>query len=196
MTGAATAQFLETGYARTSLTAIAATASVSVDTIYKTFGSKIGLLKAVLDVAIGGDDTPVLLLERSGPQALREETDQRTQVRMLADGVAGQLERFRPLDDILRSAAAVDQDAAELRDDIQVRQRGAAMRTIVGWIAVHGPLRDDLTVDRAADVVWTLTSPEVHRLMRDTGGWSVRSYARWLDQTIADAILAGHGRRG
>ncbi len=186
---AASTHILKAGYASTSLAAIAGTAGVSVDTVYKTFGSKIGLLKEVLDVGIGGDDVPVPLLERAGPQALREETDQRVQVRMLAAGVTGQLERIRPLDDILRSAAAVDREAAALREDIQVRQRRTAMRTIVGWIAARGPLRNGLSVNRAAQVVWTLTSPEVHLLMRDTGGWSEPSYRAWLEQAIADAIL-------
>lgn len=189
MADAAAAQFLEAGYASTSLASIAGTAGVSADAVYKMFGSKIGLLKEVLDVVIGGDHVPVPLLDRAGPRALREETDQRVQVKMLAAGVTGQLERIRPLDDILRSAAAVDQEAAELREDIQVRQRRTAMLTIVGWIAAQGPLRDGLSVNRAAQVVWTLTSPEVHRLMRDIGGWSERSYRAWLEQAIADGIL-------
>jgi AcrR family transcriptional regulator len=188
---AAAAHFLATGYAGTSLAQVAGTAGVSIDTVYKTFGSKIGLLKEVLDVTVGGDDAPTPLLERSGPQALREETDQRVQVKMLAAGVAVQLERIRPLDDILRSAAAVDQEAAALRVDIQVRQRRKAMRTFVGWIAAMGPLRDGLSVTRAAHVVWTLTSPEVHLLMRDTCGWSQASYRAWLEQTIAEGILRG-----
>jgi AcrR family transcriptional regulator len=186
---AAATHFLADGYASTSLGAVAGAAGVAVDTVYKSFGSKLGLLKAVLDVAIGGDDVPVSLLDRAGPQALREEADQREQVRMLAAGVTHQLERIRPLDDILRSAAAVDREAAALREDIQVRQRRAAMRTIVGWIGARGPLRDGLSVNRAAQVVWTLTSPEVHLLMRDTGGWSQRSYRTWLEQAIADGIL-------
>ncbi len=189
LVGAATAHFLTGGYAGTSLAVIAGTAEVSVDTVYKTFGSKIELLKEVLDIAIGGDDTPVQLLDRSGPQSLREETDQRVQVRMLAAGVTDQLERIRPLDDILRGAAAVDREAAALREDIQVRQRRTAMRTITGWIAANGPLREGLSVRRAAQVVWTLTSPEVHLLMRDTGGWSQAAYCSWLEQTIADSIL-------
>jgi hypothetical protein len=105
--------------------------------------------------------------------------------------VAVQLERIRPLDDILRSAAAVDQEAAALRVDVQVRQRRKAMRTFVGWIAAMGPLRDGLSVTRAAHVVWTLTSPEVHLLMRDTCGWSQASYRAWLEQTIAEGILRG-----
>lgn len=189
LTDAAAKHFREAGYACTPLTVIAQTAGVSVDTVYKTYGSKIGLLKEVLDVAIGGDDAAVPLLERAGPQALRAETNQRTQVRMLAAGVTEQLERVRPLDDILRSAAAVDREAAALREDVQVRQRGMAMRTIVGWIAARGPLRDGLSVDGAAHVVWTLSSPEVHLLMRDIGGWSKQSYRVWLDQSITDGIL-------
>ena len=189
MVDAATHHFLDAGYATTSLAVIAGTAGVSVDTVYKAFGTKIGLLKEVLDVTIGGGDEPVPLLERAGPQALRDETDQRAQVRMLAAGVTAQLERIRPLDDILRSAAAVDREAAALREDIQVRQRRTAMRTMVRWIAARGPLRDDLPIDQAAQVVWTLTSPEVHLMMRETGGWSESSYREWLEQAVADAIL-------
>jgi len=45
-------------------------------------------------------------------------------------------------------------------------------------------------VERTTQVVWTLTSPEVHLLMRDTGGWSQRSYRDWLAQALADGILA------
>ncbi len=186
---AATSSFLEKGYAATTLGLIAGAADVSVDTVYKTFGSKIALLKEVLDVVIGGDDDPVPMLDRPGPQAVRTETDQRVQVRMLARGVTGQLERIRPLDDILRSAAAVDPEAAALREDIQVRQRGTAMRAQVGWIAANGPLRDGLTVTRAGQVVWTLTSPEVHLMLRDTSGWSRRAYQAWLEQGIGDGIL-------
>ncbi|WP_426243201.1 TetR/AcrR family transcriptional regulator [Nocardioides sp. LHG3406-4] len=186
---AASESFLEAGYAATTLSAIAARAGVSVDTVYKTFGSKIALLKEVLDVVIGGDDDPLPMLERPGPQAVRTETDQRVQVRMLAKGVAGQLERIRPLDDILRGAAAVDAEAAALREDIQVRQRGTAMRTFAGWIAANGPLRDGQSAARAGQVVWTLTSPEVHLMLRDTSGWSRRAYEKWLEQAIAAAIL-------
>lgn len=191
---AATTSFLEGGYAATTLIAIAAAAGVSADTVYKVFGSKIALLKEVLDVVIGGDDDPVPMLERAGPRAVRAETDQRVQVRMLARGVTGQLERIRPLDDILRSAAAVDPEAAALREDVQVRQRGAAMRTHVGWIAANGPLRGGLTVARAGHVVWTLTSPEVHLMLRDTSGWSRGAYEAWLEQAIADGILEPVGQ--
>lgn len=75
---------------------------------------------------------------------------------------------------------------------MQVRQRRTAMRMIGGWIAARGPLRDGLSVNRAAQVVWTLTSPEVHLLMRDTGGRSQRSYRAWLDRYVpGNGLLQG-----
>jgi AcrR family transcriptional regulator len=181
--------FLDRGYAATTIAAVARGAEVSADTVYSTFGSKIAVLKAVLDVAVGGDDTDVAILDRPDPQAMRAEPDQRRQVAMFAAGMTAQLERIRPLDDILRGAAAVEPVAADLRTDLQERQRRAAMATVVSWIAAHGPLRDGLSEEEATAVVWTLTSPEVHRMLRETSGWSAQRYEQWLRETLTDGLL-------
>lgn len=181
--------FLAQGYAATTIAAVARHAGVSPDTIYGTLGSKIGLLKAVLDVTIGGDDEDVAVLDRAGPQALRAEPDQRRQIALFATGVTGQLERLRPMDDILRGAAAVDPAAAELRADLQLRQRREAMRAFVGWIAANGAFRDGLSEDEGAAIVWTLASPEVHAMLRDVWGWPADRYADWLRDTLTASLL-------
>jgi hypothetical protein len=162
---------------------------VSADTIYSTLGSKGALLKEVLDVVIGGDDAQSPLLERADPQAMRAERDQRRQLAMFAAGITQQLERIRPMDDILRSAAAVDSVAADLRADLQLRQRREAMTAIVAWIAAHGPLHEGLSQQDAAAVVWTLTSPEVHQMLRDTWDWSPERYEQWLRETLTASLL-------
>ncbi|MBA2389147.1 MAG: hypothetical protein H0V64_05840 [Geodermatophilaceae bacterium] len=95
------------------------------------------------------------------------------------------------MDDILRSAAAVDAAAADLRADLQLRQRRESMRTVVAWIAARGPLRDGLSQEDAAAVVWTLTSSEVHLMLRDTWGWSRGRYAQWLQNTLTATLLPG-----
>ena len=69
--------FLEQGYGATTMPAVASAAGVSVETIYKTIGSKPELLKAVLDVAIVGDDEPVPILERDMVRRIRAEPDPR-----------------------------------------------------------------------------------------------------------------------
>ena len=181
--------FLDRGYPKTTLAAVGAEAQVAADTVLHLFGSKRGLLKAVMDTLIGGDDKDVALLERDDPQALRAETDQHRQLAMFAAGMTRQLERIRPMDDILRSAAAVDEDAAALRTDLQLRQRRGAMTMIAGWIAANGPLRQDLAVDRAAAVIWTLTSPEVHRMYRVDWNWTAQAYQDWLELTLRQTLL-------
>src|SRR3954453_18554187 len=97
---AAYALFSEHGYPRTTLAEIAAAAGVSVETVYKTFGNKRSLLKELADVTVGGDDEQVEVLERPDPLAVRDELDQRRQVAMFAAGMAVQMERVRPFDDI------------------------------------------------------------------------------------------------
>jgi AcrR family transcriptional regulator len=181
--------FLEQGYPATTIAAVARRAGVSADTIYSTFGSKGALLKGVLDVVIGGDDAPSPLLDRADPQAMRAEPDQRRQLAMFAAGITQQLERIRPMDDILRSAAAVDAVAADLRADLQLRQRREAMTAIVAWIAAHGPLQEGLSQQDAAAVVWTLTSPEVHQMLRDTWDWPPERYEQWLRETLTATLL-------
>jgi AcrR family transcriptional regulator len=181
--------FLAQGYPATTIAAIARAAGVSADTIYSTIGSKVALLREVLDTVIGGDDEQVPLLERSGPQAVRAEPDQRRQLAMFAAGITEQLERVRPIDDILRSAAAVDPAAAELRADLQQRQRKHAMRTVVAWVSANGPLRDGLSAEEAAAVTWTLTSPEVHLMLRDDWQWPRERFRDWLAQTLVESLL-------
>jgi AcrR family transcriptional regulator len=183
--------FLEQGYPRTTLAAIAQRAGVAEDTLYKSFGSKSRLLREVLDVVVAGDDERVAVLDRTGPQAMRTERDQHRQVAMMAEGVAARLERLGPVDRVLRAASAVDPEVGRLRADQQLRQRRTAMRTLVSWIAAHGPLRDDLDEEDAATIVWTLCSPEVHELLRYQSGWTADRYLRWLTTSLIDALLGG-----
>src|SRR4029077_151636 len=77
MLDAAQRLFAERGYAATTIETIASNAGVAVDTVYANFGSKRGLLSALVDVRVGGDDQPVELLDRAGPQAVRNEPNQR-----------------------------------------------------------------------------------------------------------------------
>ncbi len=182
--------FVDKGYPATTLTQVADAAGVAADTVLHVFGSKKGLLTAVLDVTIGGDEDDVPVLDREGPQAMRRETDQSRQIAMLARGITEQLKRIRPVDDILRSAALVDPDARALRDDLQLRQRREAMTQVVSWVAANGVLKDKMSIDEATDIVWAITSPEVHQLLCDGCGWDADHYQAWLQETLESALLA------
>lgn len=184
----ATRRFVRDGYRTATVEAIATDAGVSAKTVYHLFGSKAGLLKHVMDVAFVADDEAIPLIDRAGPQQVKAEPDQRRQIQLAARGTAELLERIRQVDDVLTDAAAVDPDAAVLREDIELRQRREAMRVLAGWLSATGPLRDGTTVDRAADILWVLTSPEVHRLYRKHCGWTADEYADWLTTALLDGL--------
>src|SRR5439155_6184773 len=139
---------------------------------YASFGTKAGVLHKLLDIRVGGDDTPVALLDREGPQKVRAEPSQRAQVAAFAADVAQILERARPVDDIMRGAAAVDPEIAALRARVQ-GFRHKNMAHLVSWLADKGPLRGGVSEEEAAAIVWALASPEVHGLLRGQRGWSL-----------------------
>jgi AcrR family transcriptional regulator len=184
---AATHLFRERGYPRTTIAAIAEEAGVSADTVYKTFGTKPALLKEVMDVAIGGDDEEVRLLDRPKPQQIMAETDQRRGLDLFAADISAQTARVRPVDDMLVSASHVDPAARELRDDLHHRQRREAMTAVLRWLGRNGPLASDR--DEGAATLWVLTSPEVHRLLRDGWGWDEQRYAAWLRTMLERTLL-------
>jgi AcrR family transcriptional regulator len=185
---AAQVLFSTRGYGATTVEAIASEAAVATDTVYATFRNKAGVLHRLLDVRVGGDDSPVQLIDREGPQNARAEPTQQGQIDLFAPDVAQILERMRPVDEIMRGAAAIDPEIAELRARMQ-RFRYDNLRLFVAWLAAKGPLRGGISEEEAAAIVWTLASPEVHGLLRDARGWSQERYVDWLADSLTRILL-------
>lgn len=181
--------FLTHGYPAVTVGAIATQAQVSEDLVFRLFGSKSGVLKEVMDIAIGGDDEDIPVLEREAPQAVRTATDQREQVRLFAAGMTAQLDRVQPLNDLLRGAAAVEPEIAGLRADLHERQRRTGMNMVAAWIAANGTLRDGMSAEDAGAIIWTLASPEVHRALTVDCGWSSERFRDWLGYMLSAAVL-------
>jgi len=185
---AAETLFADRGYPATTVEGIAGAAGVAVDTVYAAFGSKRGVLQALLGVRVGGDEERIDLLERPGPQAVQRERDQKAQVAAFATDVSAILERARPVDDIIRGAAAVDADIAAFRSEAQA-YRYRNMRKLASWLRANGPLRAGLTEDDAAAITWTMASPEVHGMLRGARGWTAERYTTWLKDSLTRILL-------
>ena len=185
---AAQTLFSERGYANTTMEAIAGGARVATDTVYATFRNKQGVLHALLDVRVAGDELPIGVLDREGPQAVRVDRSQARQIARFTEDVTGILERARPVDDIMRGAAAVDPDVAALRTRMQ-EGRYDNMRQLVSWLTANGPLRDGMSEEDAAAIAWAVASPEVHGLLRVGRGWTQERYREWLAATLTRTLL-------
>src|SRR3954453_3787648 len=101
---AARRRFLDEGYAATALPAVAAAAGVSVESIYKAFRNKAGVLKAVIDVALAGDDEPVAIIDRRWVAHIDAEPDVVEKLRMYSEHLVTAMPRSAPVLLLARAA--------------------------------------------------------------------------------------------
>jgi AcrR family transcriptional regulator len=180
--------FLERGFAATTMPDVAGAAGVSVQNVYKVFGNKVGLAKAVFDVAIAGDDDPVPMIERPTLRKVREATDPREKLALYGRHLAEVAPRHVPLQLVILDAAAADQDAARLWQELQdERLRGMAM--FARDLAAQRHLRPGVSATEAAEVLWTYNSAELYRLLIIERGWKPTRYGRWVAAALTAALL-------
>ena len=180
--------FIERGYTGATIEAIAQEAGVAPETIYATFGSKRSILARLIDVSVGGDDKPIPLLQRPGPQSVLQEQDPCRQVQLFAQDITVILERVAPVFEIMRLAAMSEPDIAILLHKL-LKARLHNMEIFIHHLVEHGPLREGVDERSAAETVWTITSPEVFRLLTGERGWTKQQYIDWLAGTLIRLLL-------
>jgi AcrR family transcriptional regulator len=183
---AASELFLERGYARTTMKDIADLAGVARDTVHAVFGSKARVLTALIDLRLVPDGSVASARERPDALAVRNEVDQRKQIELFASFIAGLSTQLRPVFEILRTASAVEPEMANVFEEMD-RFRMRNMQTYARWIAARGPLR--VSTRRAGEIIWTLASPDVGRMLCDELGWTQKQHASWLSDTLARTLL-------
>lgn len=184
---AASELFLDRGYARTTIKDIADRAGVARDTVHAVFGNKARVLTALIDLRLVPDGTVASARERPEALAVRDEVDQRKQIELFASFIAGISTELRPVFEILRTASAVEPEMAQVFAEMD-RYRLMNMHTYAKWIAARGPLR--VSTRRAGEIIWTLASPDVGRMLCDELGWTQGQHASWLADTLARTLLA------
>jgi AcrR family transcriptional regulator len=191
MLGAARDLFLRAGFAGTTLPMVADAAGVSVQYVYKVFANKAGLLKAVFDVSIAGDDEPIAIQDRDDILAVRNETDPRRKLELYADHMASLGPRTMPILLVVRDAAASDPAASEVWAQLQA-ERLHGMRRFADDLQGTGALRDGVSRDEARDVLWLHSSLEIWDLLVTQRRWSAKRYGGWLGRQLIAALLEVH----
>ncbi len=179
-------RFLEQGYAATTVGEVAGDAGVSVETIYKAFANKAGLLKAVFDVSVAGDDDPVPMAERDVIGQIIAEPDAATKLRLYADHMVESMPRAAPVQLLARDAAAVDADAAAVWAQTRAELL-KGMTLFAQDLERTGALA--VPVDDARDVLWTYVSPELYELLVLARGWTVERYGTFLADGLVHALV-------
>lgn len=181
--GAARRLFLDGGFAATTIAAIAREAGVSADTIYKTFGGKPGLVRAIYDNSLAG--TEAVHAETRSDELQTTEPDPVVIMRGLGRLAAEVAPRAAPIVLLIRDAATADPDMAALKAELD-QDRLQRMTHNARNLATAGHLRDGVTVEQAAEIGWIYSSPELYELLALKLGWPAEGLATF----IADALTA------
>lgn len=184
--------FESDGYAATTVGAIAAEAGVSVKTVYLGFETKSGILRALWNLRLRGDDEEIPVAQREWYREAVEEPDPERKLRLNARNSAGAKQRIGAVLEIIHGAAPVDPDIAALWERIQTEFH-ANQRVIIEELGARGALRPGLDVETATDIAWSLNHPYVWKLLVGERGWTPERYEEWLGDTFCSQLLPDSG---
>lgn len=177
--------FVSQGYGRTTIADIARAATVSVETVYASFGSKAALLRTVWFARFRGDEEDVRLVDRAEILDVLAEPDLVVRLHRHAAVYAPVFRRVVPLHRTLEAAAASEPSAADLvaefdagRIDACTRYATAARKT--GQLAVSTTECRDIFNATLDGSMW-------HRLVGESG-WSDQKFTDFLGDLWVSAL--------
>jgi AcrR family transcriptional regulator len=179
--------FERDGFRCTTITGVAAHAGVSPESIYKAFGTKAELAKAVFDLVVAGDDDPVPVADRPAMQAIREEPDVRRKIVMFVDGLAQRQAASAKVQILIRDGRHVDSSLVPIWTALN-DEGLAGMTALARHLLETGQLRDGVDLAEARDVLWNYLAIDTFERLVLARGWTHERYTRWLAQAITNAL--------
>ena len=170
------------GYANTTLQMIAEAAEVSPKTVSAVFGSKHGILAALVNPSAFDNPVQHLLDQlRASQEPLRRVALVVLITRQVYESLSAQLE-------LLRTAGVVAPELADLARQVELRRRHN-QSYLIADLQEQGVLRHELTYEEAIDVLWTLTSFDLYRMLVVERHWSAERYETWLTNLLIQQLL-------
>jgi AcrR family transcriptional regulator len=171
--------FVNNGYTPTTISDIAERAGVSPDTIYATVGPKPALLRELVETAISGTDQAMPAEQRDYVMRITAAGTAVDKITIYARAITGIQQRMAPVFLALRDAAATEPDCAELWHEIALR-RATNMRAFAADLRSTGDLRDDLSNEQVADIIWSMNAAEYWVLLVRERAWTPDQFTEWL----------------
>lgn len=167
------------GFADATFEAIATEAGVAVPTVYAAFGSKIGIMQALMGRAAFSSDYGNLVREAN------KSDDPATRLRFAAKIARGIFDALRSEAEVLRGATAIAPEFIREREKIRYERQAG----LVKLLEEINALRAGLSASTARDILWTLTSYDIHRRLVVERKWTADEYEKWLGDTLVATLL-------
>lgn len=174
--------FQNKGFDRVTIGMLAKAAEVSMPTIYAVFKSKRGVLQALIDEALPPEQFAELVDGSMNEQSPRKRLNITAKLsRQIYDAERG-------LMDILRGASVVAPEFKELeqkREQRRYERQGEYVKKLMKDRA----LVKGLTIQKARDILWTLTGRDMYRMLVIERAWSSAAYEKWLGKALVESLL-------
>lgn len=180
---AARAQFEERGIDRVTVADIASAAGVGTSTVYATFASKEGILRALMQDALFGP------AYRDAIARLEGEADPVELIRLSASVARAIYQGEDATLGLLRGTAAFAPSLRALEEEFDTLRYTMQEARVVALHAA-GRLAPPLSVEDARRILWTLTSREVYRCLVVVAGWAPDRFEAWLAATLVTQLVA------
>jgi AcrR family transcriptional regulator len=167
------------GFADATIEAIASEAGVAPPTVYAVFGSKRGILEGLMERAAFSSEYANLVREAM------QSDDPATRLRYAAKIARRIHDSLRSESEVLRGASAVAPDFIREKERVRYERQAG----LVKLLAEKGALRPEVNETAARDILWTLTSHDIHRRLVVERGWSSDRYEQWLGDTLVLTLL-------
>ena len=186
--GAARDIFLERGYTGTTMPAIAQAAGIALDTVYASVGKKPALFALLVETALSGTDAEIPAEERDYVRAIRAEPSAARKLAIYGAALRKIQGRLAPLFRVLQEAAPLDPALGEMWQGIADR-RAKNMKLLAQDLTATGQLRRGLSIEMAADILWSMNSPEYYLLLVEQRGWKPDALEQWLSEAWCRLLL-------
>ena len=174
--------FQAQGFDRVTISQLANAAEVSMPTVYAIFKSKRGVLQSLIDHAFPPDQFASLV-----HGAMNEKSPERRLC--LAAKLARQIyDAERGLIDLLRGASVLAPEFKELEQEREKRRYERQGESVQKMLKEKS-LAKELTLQKARDILWTLTSRDLYRMFVIERGWTSDEYEKWLAQLLVRSML-------
>lgn len=174
--------FQTEGFDRVTINKIAIAADVSMPTIYAIFKSKRGMLQSLIDEAFPPEQFAALVAESM------QETSPTKRLSITAKLARQIYDAEKEFMDILRGASVVAPEFKELeqeRENRRYERQGEYVKSMMK----EKSLAKELTLEKARDILWTLTGRDIYRMFVIERKWSSDEYEKWLTQLLIKSLL-------
>jgi AcrR family transcriptional regulator len=184
---AARSLFGRLGIDKVTIANIGRKAGVAGSTVYAIYGSKDGILRALMEESLFGSQF------QSAQELLRGEDDPVKLIAMTPRVSRAIYESEASNLGLLRHASGFSPALRKMEKEFE-RRRYDAQEQRVRSLFDAGKARRGLSLEEARRILWMYTSRDVYRMLVHEAGWTPDRYETWLSTTLLEALVEARAR--